>query len=243
MGIFNWSNLRSPQDYGSGKSISTKNAPLSGAEVEGNFIAVAEYIDNASLFANDTLEKLTTLAATKDALKKWIVPIGARYVQYPGDALPNIFFSDLFGGNNASTWTKEWADEGITFRTEGGQALAFEGGIQESANKAHNHNASSGNQSADHTHWFTWTGSHSHGYIGPLTTEHWGYPDYNIQVGRGSMTTNAATITVSGNTGGALDILDNNVSANHNHIITVANDGETEARMRNRTYCIWKRTA
>jgi hypothetical protein len=51
------------------------------------------------------------------------LPIGATYIQFPGYNAPNT----LFGG----TWSAIFDSEGIFFRTPGGNASAFGGGIQE----------------------------------------------------------------------------------------------------------------
>ncbi|MFV0481352.1 MAG: hypothetical protein ACK5LP_05150 [Campylobacteraceae bacterium] len=53
------------------------------------------------------------------------LPVNATYVQFPDDPTP----SSLFGG----TWELKYANEGIFFRTEGGNALAFGGGVQQDA--------------------------------------------------------------------------------------------------------------
>lgn len=59
-------------------------------------------------------------------------PIGSPFDQYPGMADPNTLFP-------GTTWTERFADEGIVFRTPGGKALAFDGGIQEDAIQFHDH--------------------------------------------------------------------------------------------------------
>jgi hypothetical protein len=50
------------------------------------------------------------------------MPIGAAYIQFPGYNAPNT----VFGG----TWSAIFDSEGIFFRTPGGNALSFGGGIQ-----------------------------------------------------------------------------------------------------------------
>lgn len=50
------------------------------------------------------------------------MPVGATYIQFPGYDAPNT----LFGG----TWSAIFDNEGIFFRTPGGEATAFGGGIQ-----------------------------------------------------------------------------------------------------------------
>lgn len=53
------------------------------------------------------------------------------YTQYPGQKAPG----ELFGG----VWEPLFENEGIFFRTPGGTALPFNGGVQNAANTAHNH--------------------------------------------------------------------------------------------------------
>lgn len=50
------------------------------------------------------------------------MPVGATYIQFPGKATP----SSLYGGK----WDLVFENEGIFFRTEGGEASAFGSGIQ-----------------------------------------------------------------------------------------------------------------
>lgn len=66
-----------------------------------------------------------------EVLNKVPRAINETYTQYPGEKSP----AELFGG----TWTPLFENEGVFFRTPGGSALAFNGGIQNAANTAHNH--------------------------------------------------------------------------------------------------------
>ena len=50
-------------------------------------------------------------------------PVGMTYVQFPGRSTP----ASLFGG----TWSAIFDNEGIFFRTPGGEATSFGGGIQQ----------------------------------------------------------------------------------------------------------------
>lgn len=53
------------------------------------------------------------------------------YHQYPGLPTPG----EIFGG----VWQALFEDEGVFFRTPGGNALAFNSGVQDSSNRSHNH--------------------------------------------------------------------------------------------------------
>ena len=50
------------------------------------------------------------------------IPIGATYIQFPGEPAPN----SVFGGS----WSAIFDNEGVFFRTPGGEASSFGGGIQ-----------------------------------------------------------------------------------------------------------------
>ena len=50
------------------------------------------------------------------------IPVGATYVQFPGEPAPN----SVFGGS----WSAIFDNEGVFFRTPGGEASSFGGGIQ-----------------------------------------------------------------------------------------------------------------
>lgn len=59
-------------------------------------------------------------------------PVGATYIQFPTMVDPGTLWP-------GTTWQKKFDSEGIFFRTEGGEALDFGGGIQNSANLGHGH--------------------------------------------------------------------------------------------------------
>ena len=50
------------------------------------------------------------------------IPIGATFIQFPGEDPPN----SVFGGS----WSAIFDNEGVFFRTPGGEASSFGGGIQ-----------------------------------------------------------------------------------------------------------------
>lgn len=75
-------------------------------------------------------QSVVTALTPKDILRI-IYPEGITYVQYPNCTAPNT----LFGG----TWELLFNTDGVFFRTEGGNALPFEGGIQPDELKSHSH--------------------------------------------------------------------------------------------------------
>ena len=50
------------------------------------------------------------------------IPVGATFIQFPGKPAPN----SIFGGS----WSAIFDNEGVFFRTPGGEASSFGGGIQ-----------------------------------------------------------------------------------------------------------------
>lgn len=58
-------------------------------------------------------------------------PVGASYIQLPGGAAPGSFLT--------GTWTAQFETEGVFFRTPGGNASAFESGIQNHQLQGHWH--------------------------------------------------------------------------------------------------------
>lgn len=73
-----------------------------------------------------------TANAVYDFVVDTFFPVGRSYTQYPGDDSP----ADM---SWPGTWTAQFESEGIAFRTPGGNALAFGGGIQEDAMQGHVH--------------------------------------------------------------------------------------------------------
>lgn len=139
-----------------GTNFSLVTAPASSANVantlverdgSGNFAAG---VITATLTGNVT-GNLTGNASTATALQTArtingvsfdgtanitinTMPIGAAYIQFPGYNAP----STVFGG----TWSAVFDSEGIFFRTPGGNATSFGGGIQEDAFQLHRHTSS-----------------------------------------------------------------------------------------------------
>jgi len=135
------------------------------------------------------------------------LPVGSTYIQMPGEATP----SSLFGG----TWTLLFNNEGIFFRTEGGNASSFGGGIQSDELKSHTHSGST-NSAGAHTH----NSGVSYGSGNGL----------NSAFARESTVQNLTPV-ITGSAGA------------HTHTVTINATGGAETRPRNRTVRVWKRTA
>lgn len=73
----------------------------------------------------------TTMSTSHYMVGSMAHPIGSSYTQYPNMKSPH----ELFGG----AWVKRFSNEGVFFRTEGGRAKAFNGGVQTDELKAHSH--------------------------------------------------------------------------------------------------------
>ena len=113
----------------------TALANLGGTTVgRGVFKATNAGVARTALGMGTVGSALTTAVTKKDAMRT-ILPAGITYTQYPGSSAP----SDLFGG----TWEKLFDEEGVFFRTEGGNASAFNSGIQNDELKSHYHTATS----------------------------------------------------------------------------------------------------
>ena len=103
-------------------AITAGNGLAGGGPLESN---ITIGIDEASIVeatAGTSSSKTMTPRRTAAAITARAMPIGAVYIQFPGYSAP----SSLFGG----TWSAIFDNEGIFFRTPGGEALSFGGGIQ-----------------------------------------------------------------------------------------------------------------
>lgn len=113
-------------------------------------------------------------------------------------------------------------DDGESAKTNVTGSLTKSGGTKDAIVVAHSHNASSGGQSASHTHSGTTSsdGTHSHSYNGAYTQVGLGY-----NTGGGAAQVGAQTTTPNGNhthtmtTGGP--------SGDHTHAITVESTGSS----------------
>lgn len=135
------------------------------------------------------------------------------YTQYPGMLPP----SKIYGG----TWEAQFEDVGIFFRTPGGTASDFNGGVQEAANTEHTHEKGTMNI----------TGSAQFGAnravraIGTGAFKPVGYAELNAH-GGGGITTTGTRLDFN-----AADTWEGETSA----------DGVVDGRPKNMTYRIWKR--
>jgi len=98
----------------SGRLIKTANMTVSGSGTMGSSTSVVPSEARIKAYL-DALE-----ASVKNAV--W--PVGSSYMQLPGASAPGSL-------GLPGTWTAQFENEGIFFRTPGGNALAFGGGIQE----------------------------------------------------------------------------------------------------------------
>lgn len=189
-------------------SDSTETPPMTGnlySTTLANIGAEQVITDQRQVLphAEQSFKLLQQLAATLDDA---IHPIGSTYTQYPGCPAP----ADLFGG----TWEARFDDEGIFFRTPGGEALAFGGGIQQ-----------------DQMQRIT-------GEIGGpnllLRTD--GTPEGALS---GSIKNSG--VASSGGSGAAITRLDFNSANSPDARTSATTDGET--RSINRTIRVWEKTA
>lgn len=97
------------------------------SQLDGNTFQFTRQDGNPAILAND----ITGIASRLTSY-----PVGATYIQFPGYSSP----SSLFGG----TWSQLFNTEGVFFRTEGGNASAFGGGVQGDLFRSHSHYVPSG---------------------------------------------------------------------------------------------------
>ncbi|WP_020613094.1 hypothetical protein [Sediminispirochaeta bajacaliforniensis] len=97
-----------------GRLIKTANMTLSASGTMGS---------SASVVPSEARIK-AYLDALETSIKNAVWPVGSSYVQLPGASAPGSL-------GLPGTWTALFENEGITFRTPGGNALAFGSGIQE----------------------------------------------------------------------------------------------------------------
>jgi len=134
------------------------------------------------------------------------MPVGSTYIQMPGEAAP----STLFGG----TWSLLFSNEGIFFRTEGGNASSFGGGIQEDELKSHTHSGST-NSAGEHTHSIP-------------SNDSGGSSTNRVDTAGGAAISHNLIVPSAGA---------------HTHTLSINATGGSETRPRNRTVRVWKRTA
>lgn len=137
------------------------------------------------------------------------------YIQFPGEKTP----ADLFGG----TWSAMFENEGVFFRTPGGTALAFNGGVQNAANTAHNHNRG--------TMEITGTAQYGNG----LSIRGYGGGAF-YAVGTGNQDNHGGGASYG--TGTYLQF-----TASRTWTGVTSTDGVADGRPKNRTFRVWKRTS
>ncbi|MGD9938610.1 MAG: hypothetical protein AB7T74_02290 [Clostridia bacterium] len=198
----------------------------------------------AGTITADTIDGNFLVTGNLTVTGKMTVPIGFTYFQLPGKALP----SDMFLG----TWSNISSSfAGAFFRAEGGAASAFDAGQQSSQNIIHSHEASSGTQSASHTHTTNSTSKTLTGEFSPINSygaarRTGGFfsgvfsqgADQSWQFGASQQAAGANLKIDATHTHGT-----GVQSASHSHTVAVNADGGTEARPVNYTIRIWERTA
>jgi len=113
---FPYENIKSPQDYGSGKGTTVLGRSLIPSEVDGNLLALADAI-NAMLGQLSPAD----FGSRIDPTKAW-VPIGTPYKQGPFDPRPDT----IYCGNWTNVSNRE---PGLGRRVEGGLAGSFFTGV------------------------------------------------------------------------------------------------------------------
>ena len=113
-------NINLPGVNQAGNQNTSGNAATATKLATARSITVAGAVDGSATFDGSA-------NATITVRKK----VGEFYIQFPGASAP----SALFGG----TWSAKFETEGIFFRTPGGNALAFNGGIQTDMIGSHAH--------------------------------------------------------------------------------------------------------
>ena len=139
-------------------------------------------------------------------------PVGMTYVQFPGRSTP----ASLFGG----TWSAIFDNEGIFFRTPGGGATSFGGGIQQDQMQLVTGSLNSrGTESARPSNQ---------------------YSSYSGAFSRGSTSSGRAYMRTSGN---QTVINGVNFSTANSPDARVSSSTSGETRARNRTIRVWRKTA
>lgn len=89
---------------------------------------------NLTLKSEDTvtLDAVNMEVTDAESTALNIPPIGYVMIQFPGSSEPASLFPD-------TVWQKLFDDEGVFFRTEGGEASAFESGVQSYTYQSHRH--------------------------------------------------------------------------------------------------------
>lgn len=203
-------NFHATNFYGNGANLTNLNASnLASGTVPNARLPIAT-TEQAVAGTAGVLPDAAGVKAYVDA-SAW--PVGSTYVQFPGQSAP----STLFGG----TWSQLFNTEGVFFRTEGGNASAFGGGIQVQEIRSHGHNAVIGA-----------AGAHSHAIATKVTNRSgnalMSNQNYHPESGHTHILNRSDTTEAV---------------SNHTHTISVNTHGGAETRPLNRTIRVWVRTA
>jgi len=127
-------------------------------ELSGNVVTVSQ-LNELSGQIDETYLKISDYnPATGN-----IPPVGFVYAQYPGMLTPWDLFGDI-----QSNWTERFNTEGVFFRTPGGNASAFESGIQGQQLITHTHQVNAENP--NRTNLGTDTGGQTVGSVSIVAT-------------------------------------------------------------------------
>jgi hypothetical protein len=134
-------------DSGSAQAVTFQNAPDSGFSITvyNKGAGTLTVTDTGATFSRTVIQGgwLKLFASSTGLVLEDLVvyPIGTTHIQFPGESTPATL-------GLPGTWTAQFESEGITFRTPGGNATAFNSGIQEDAFQGHWHNLRSDVSSA-----------------------------------------------------------------------------------------------
>ena len=104
------------------RQVNTGTGLTGGGNLTENRTLQIDEASTAEAQAGTSSTKVMTPRRVADVIAVRAMPVGSTYIQFPGRAAPNT----LFGG----TWSAIFDNEGIFFRTPGGEASSFGGGIQ-----------------------------------------------------------------------------------------------------------------
>lgn len=169
-----------------------------------------------------------------------LYPVGSIYINAANATNP----ATLLGFGTWAAFGAGRVPVGINAADASFDTLGETGGSKDAIAVSHSHTASSGNQSADHTHAFSATtgssGAHTHtqGAHGISGTVGAGLASDSWNTSAATSSAGAHTHTVSGTTG--------TVSANHSHAVTVDAAGASGTNANLQPYVVvhmWQRTA
>ena len=113
------------------RQVNTGTGLTGGGNLTENRTVQIDEASTGEAQAGTSSTKVMTPRRVADAITARAMPVGATYIQFPGQAAPNT----LFGGS----WSAIFDNEGIFFRTPGGPASVFGSGIQSGSIGNHRH--------------------------------------------------------------------------------------------------------